>query len=287
MIEIINSSWFNLIGYLVCSVIFFQYYKLAVRNAKKDGAATILLQLIAGISILILAPFLPFKFPSDPKIYLLLIAASVFYALYDRLNTTVRKNLQVSLYVILDRLSVIFLIIFGFVIFRNPFIWEKAVGAALILLGNFIVLYRKSMFELNKYVFLSVLATLTFAIAVSIDIGISQKFNLPFYIMLTLVIPATLILIAEKISPREVSEQYKDRDKKYYLITGFSWGLVIFFLLRAYQFGQVNVVTSLAATSVLINILVAYIFLKEKDYKLKKIIAACVTILGVYLTVLK
>lgn len=287
MISIINSWWFNLIGYLVCVVVFSQYYKLAVRNAKRDGAATILLQLIAGVSILLLAPFLSFKLPSDPKIYLLLIAASVFYALNDRMQTTARKNLQVSLYVILDRLSAIFLIVFGFTIFKNPFVIEKVIGAGFILLGNFVVLYKRGKFELNKYVVLAILATLTFAIAVSIDIGISKNFNLPFYIMLTLVIPATMISLVEKISPKEILSQYSDKDRKHYLITGFSWGLLIFFLLRAYQFGQVTVIASLAATSVLINVLVAYIFLKEQDHKLKKIIAALATILGVYLTVLK
>lgn len=287
MLSIINSWWFNLIGYLIFVVVFSQYYKLAVRNAKKDGAATILLQTIAGISILLLAPFLPFKFPNDPKIYLLLVAASIFYALNDRMQTTARKNLQVSLYVILDRLSAIFLIIFGFTIFKNQFVWEKVIGAALIFLGNFIVLYKRGKIEFNKYIFLSVLATLTFAIAVSIDIGISKNFNLPFYIMLTLLIPAAMIAVAEKINPRELLEQYNRKDKKNYLITGFSWGLLIFFLLRAYQFGQVTVVASLAAISVLLNVLVAYVFLKEQDHKLKKIVAALITIAGVYLTVLK
>jgi uncharacterized membrane protein len=287
MTPIINSWWLNLIGYLVCAVIFSQYYKLAVKNTKRDGAATILLQLIAGLSILMLAPLLPFDLPDNPKTYLLLIVASVFYALNDRMQTTARKNLQVSLYVILDRLSAIFLIIFGFTIFRNPFVIEKVVGASLILLGNFIILYKRGKIELNRYVILSILATLTFAIAVSIDIGISKNFNLPFYIMLTLVIPAFMISIAEKISLNEILSQYSSKDRKYYLITGVSWGLLIFFLLGAYQFGQVTVVAPLAATSVLINVLVAYVFLKEQDHKIKKITAALVTILGAYLTVSK
>lgn len=96
-----------------------------------------------------------------------------------------------------------------------------------------------------------------------------------------------MISFIEKISLKEILSQYSDRDGKYYLITGFSWGLFIFFLLRAYQSGQVVVVASLAATSVLINVLAAYVFLKEQDHKLKKIIAAIITIFGVYLTVLK
>jgi len=127
------------------------------------------------------------------------------------------------------------------------------------------------------------LATLMLSLAVSIDIGISTNFNLPFYIMLTLIIPAIMILFAEKIALKEIISQYS----KNYLITGLTLGLLVFFLLRAYQFGQVTVVTSLAAVSILINILVAYIFLKERDYKARKIIAACITILGIFLTVIK
>lgn len=79
--------------------------------------------------------------------------------------------------------------------------------------------------------------------------------------------------------------QYVGGEKKYYLLTGLSWGLFIFFLLRAYQLSQVVIVAPLAATSVLINVIVAYIFLGERANKIKKIIAAAITIAGIYLTV--
>lgn len=287
MIEILNSWWLNLVGYLVFVVIFSQFYKLAVRNTTNDGASTILLQSIAGISALLLIPFFLFRFPNNPKVYLLLLAACIFYALTDRMQTTARKNLQVSLFVILDRLSTIFLIIFGFTIFNNPLIIEKVIGAGLILIGNILVLYKGGKLVLNKYVLLAAFANLTFAIAVSIDIGISGNFNLPFYIMFTLIVPAVLISIVEKISLKELLAIYSGKDKKHYLITGFSWALLIFFLLRAYQSGEVTVVVSLAATSVLFNVLIAHFFLRENDQKLKKILAASFIIIGAYLTVLK
>ena len=54
------SYWqLYIVGYLISVVIFFQYYKLAVKEAKNDGAVTILLQVIAGLSILIFIPFFP------------------------------------------------------------------------------------------------------------------------------------------------------------------------------------------------------------------------------------
>jgi len=283
--ELLNTWQFNLIVYLVSVVIFFQSYKLAVRNVKKDGAATILLQTLAGISVLVFAPFFPFVFSKDPVIYILLLTACVFYAINDRLQTTARKNLQVSVFSIINQLSNVFLIIIGLTVFREGLILQKVAGAVFILLGNFFLFYKKGSFKLSKYVWVAVTASLFFSIAISTDIGISKHFNLPFYIMLTLLIPAFLVFFAEKIKVREIAAEYNGKDRKWFLITGLSWAMVIFFSLRAYQLGSITTIVPLAATTVLINVLVAYFFLGEKNDEWKKIIAALLVIIGVCLTV--
>ena len=280
------STWqFNVVGYLICVVAFSQFYKLAVGNAKSDGAATVLLQLIASITILILAPLFVLKFPSDIKYYLLLLGASIFYALNDRLQTTSRKNLQVSVISIVAQLSSVFLIIYGLTIFREPLVINKLIGAGLILVGNIILLYKKGKLDLNKYIIFAILAALAFSTALVIDIGISKQFNLPFYIMLTLAIPAVILLIAEKIRLKEIIYEYNSKAKKYYLLTGIFWALLIFFSLRAFQFGDVTTIVPIQATAVLLNVVVAYFVLNEKNDELKKIIAAILVILGVYITV--
>lgn len=283
----ILSTWQgNLIGYFISVVLFYQFYKHAVRHAKEDGAATILLQTIAGISILLLSPFLPFTLPTDWKTYALLVAACVFYALNDRLQTTARKHLEVSVFSIIGQLSTVCLIVFGLTLFHEAFLWSKILGAGFIVMGNMLLLYKRGKFDLNTYVVLSIVATISFATALSIDIGISKQFNLPVYIMITLIMPALFVALAEKISPKAVICEFRGASKSYYLITGIAWGLTIFFSLRAFQLGTVTTVVPLQATSVLLNVLVAYVVLKETDRPLKKIIAALLVITGVYLTVM-
>jgi drug/metabolite transporter (DMT)-like permease len=286
-VNIINNWQFNLVIYLISVVTFFQFYKLAVKHAKHDGAATILLQIIASISALFLLPLLPFEFPTDFKVYLLLLAGCVFYSLNDRLQTTARKNLEVSVISIVNQLSTVFLIIIGLTAFKEQFLLSKMFGAVLILLGNVLLFYKKGKIELNKYVWLAVLTTLVFAIAISIDIGISQQFNLPFYIMLTLLLPSLMIFFAEKIKLSEIVQEYETGNKKHYLITGISWTLAIFFSLRSFQFGRVTTIVPLQATSVLLNVIIAYFFLGERKDKFKKLISALLIVLGVYLTVYK
>jgi drug/metabolite transporter (DMT)-like permease len=283
----LNTWQFNLLMYYVFNVIFFQFYKLSVRNLKKDGAGTVIFQAIAGISQLLIAPFFIWKIPSSVSVVILLLVACIFYAINDRLQTTVRKNLEVSTSSILSQFGTVFLIIYGFIIFRNQFVLTKIIGALLIIGANAWIFYKpsKKKATINRYYILGIVSLLAFATAITIDIGISGQFNLPFYIAFTLLVPAAMIAISEKISIKSITEEWKRGNSYFFIVTGFSWGLTILFGLRAYQFGNVNTIIPLQAVPVILNVMAAYFFLKEKDDALKKLIAAFIVVIGVYLTV--
>ena len=162
MLNLLNTWQFNLLGFIVCNIIFNQSYKLAVKKVKKDGAATVIPQGFAGASALLFVPFFPIKFPSDWKIYGLLVFACIFFAISDRTQTTVRKNLEVSVYAILNQLSSVFLILYGLTIFHESFVLTKMVGAGLILVANIFLRYSGRKFNVNKYVLLAAFANLIF-----------------------------------------------------------------------------------------------------------------------------
>lgn len=284
MLASINTWQVNVSFYLVFVILFFQFYKLAVTNVKTDGAATILLQTIAGLSALVLAPLFGLKFPTSPSTYLVLAAACIFYATSDRINTTARKHLEVSTFSIISELSSVFLIIIGLLVFREPFVVSKTVGAALVIFANAILLYERGSFKPSKHNLLAIISALVFSIAVSIDIGISKLFNLPLYIFITLLIPALMIFVTGRYKVSQVLYEWSSGNKTYFLITGISWALVIFFMLRAYTLGQVTTIVPITALSVLLNVLVATVFLKERSYTLKKIFAAALVVIGISLT---
>jgi drug/metabolite transporter (DMT)-like permease len=218
----------------------------------------------------------------------LLGIACLFYAVNDRLQTPIRKNLEVSTYSIIGQLATVFLIIYGLTVFKDPANGYKLLGAALIIGANVWLFYkpRQHRVKLDNHVLLAIGATLFFATAISIDIGISTHFNLPLYISLTLLLPAIFIALSERIKPREIAAEFKRDTGKEFLITGIAWGLAIFFSLRAFQFGEVNVIVPLQAVGVLLNVLAAHVFLGERSHTAKKLAAAVLVILGVLLTVL-
>lgn len=285
MITIFNSWQFNLAMSLPFAVIFLQFYKLAVKETSNEGASTIILQVVGGVSILALAPFFSFQFSHDIRVYMLLLLAIFFYALNDRIQTTVRRNLDVSVYTILNQLVKVFMVLYGIIIFNEAVTSSKLIGGGLILVGNVLLFYRKGKLKLNKNVLLSVAASFFMATALIIDIDISRQFNLPLYIMTTLTVPAIFIYILGGHSSKKIIAEFKTSRRNYYLVTGISWGLMILFNFRALQVTEVIFMAPLLATSVLLNVIIASILHKEKTGLAKKIIAAAVVIFGIFIMI--
>lgn len=269
--------------YLIFYVIFNQTYKVATKSLTKPGSLTILLEIIASLIVLLLIPFFEMKLPQDPKIYLLLGLSIIFYTISDRLNTTVRSGIEASTFSVINQLSTVFMIVAGVLFFKELFVLNKFLGAALIVFSNVLIFFKKGKGKPNKYVVLGILANICFSIALFLDVNNSDNFNLPIYVATTLGFPIILIFIFERIKFSDIKEEYKNGNKKAIWITSITWSLSILAQLRAYQLGEVSIVAPLCALSVILNVIVGYIFLKEKDNMLKKIIAAILIILGVIL----
>ena len=269
--------------YVILAVVYTQFYKIVTKTSKCGGTLTVLLQIVAGFCALLLSPFFKFTFPTDWKVYALLAVACIFYAISDRMNTTVRKGLEASTFSIIKQLSTVFMILAGLLFFKEPFVWKKIIGAILIISSNILIFYKKGTQKLDKYVILGILSNIAFSIALFLDVNISDNFNLAFYVSLTLFVPALFITIAERIKLSDIKEEFKTGNKKAMLITSLCWGTMIVFQLKAYQVGEVTRVAPLCALTVIVNVIVGYFFLKERSNLLKKLIAATLIIISVFL----
>lgn len=100
---------------------------------------------------------------------------------------------------------------------------------------------------------------------------------------MTLGIPAILIALFERIRITDIQNEWKNGNKKAILITGITWSFSIVSQLRAYQLGNVTIVAPLCALTVILNVIVGYLFFHEKDDLWKKIIAAILIIISIVL----
>ncbi len=268
---------------IVLGVLFTQFYKIVTKTSKSAGTLTVLLQFLAGICTLLLCPFFKFTFPTDWKVYLLLGVSCIFYAISDRMNTTVRSGIEASTFSIIEQLSTVFMILTGLLFFKEPLIWTKIIGTGLIIFSNFLIFYKKGNQKLDKYIVLGIISNIVFSVALVLDVNISDNFNLAFYVALTLLIPAFFITIAEKIKLSDIKKEFLQGNKKSIIITSLCWGTMLVTQLNAYQLKDITSVAPLCSLTVIVNVIVGYLFLKEKDNLLKKIIAAVLIIISVFL----
>ena len=273
----------SVILYLILVVIYDQFYKIATKSLTKPGALTTVLQIIASITVLLISPLFKFNFPTDIKVYVFFGIALIFYTISDRLNTTVRVGVEASTFSVMRQLSTVFMIIAGLIFLKEPFILNKFIGAILIIISNILIFYKKGEGKPNKYIVLGIIANICYAIALFLDVNISNNFNLPFYVAISLGVPAILIFIFEKIKISDIKSEFENGNKKAIIITGITWSLSILTQLRAYQLGEVSIVAPLCALSVILNVIMGYIFQKEIENMPKKIIAAILIILGIIL----
>lgn len=281
--KILNTWQLWTIVYLISAVVFAQSFKSANKNMKDPGALTILLEVFTGIFSLLMMPLFAFNFNlTIPTIITLLIVICI-YAITDRLNTEARYGLETSTFSMVKRLSTVFMIIFGFIFLKEPIVINKILGAIIIIVANIILTYNKGKFEINKYLGMAILAQFLFAIAMVINVDLSDHFNLAFYTWMTVTLPAILIALVGRHKPKAILKEFKRYNKPKFLLAAFSWALMLNSSIRAYQLGSITIVAALLSLTPILNSFAELILNKNTNRIIQKIIISILLIIGVIL----
>ena len=280
--KLMNSWFFWVIVYLISAVIFAQTFKKANRKMKNAGSLTILLEIFTALFAIIFIPLFEMKFPPVETIIILGIVV-IIYALTDRLNIEARYGLDPSVFSMLKQLSTVFLIILGFIFLNEEIVLKKIIGSIIIIFANVILTFESGKFKINKYFIMSLISNFLFAIAMLINVNISDNFNLGIYTIITVSIPALLIFIFERHSLQEIKKEFKRYNKIEFLISAFTWCIMLISSVRAYQIGNVSVVAPLLTLTAILNTIYEYFVSNNKTKIYQKIIAAILIILGVIL----
>lgn len=281
--NLLNNWIFWVIIYLISAVIFAQTFKKANRCMKDAGALTIILEFFTAIFAILFIPIFNIKFPTSFNLYIILAIVTIIYAATDRLNIEARYGLEPSTFSMLKQLSTVFIIIFGFLFLKEKLVLTKLFGALIIIFSNIILAFDKGKLVINKYLIMSVVSNVFFAIAMLINVNIAENFNIAIYTILTVLIPAIYIYIFGKYDFNTLKNEYKLYNKKELLISSFTWCLMLISSVKAYQVGSVIVVAPLLALTAILNALIEFIFNHNKNKLLQKLIAATLIILGIVL----
>lgn len=278
------QNWiFLVVVHLVLATIYNQTYKALTSRMLQPGPLTILIELTAGLTCLLAVPFFEMHWPTEPSVYFFLILACIFYALNDRLCTTVREGMDTSVFTIIKQFSTVFMIFAGIFFFKEEVVVTKLLGAFLIVFSNVLVFFDKGKIRFDKYIVLGLLASCCAAIALFIDVNCSEHFNLAFYVCFSLVVPAVMIWGAERIRFSAIRAELKHCNQVHLWATGIACALMTIARLGAFQYGEVVVVSPLCSLVIMANILFELIVLKEKTDLAKKITAGLLILLSIWL----
>ena len=244
-------------------------------------ALTILLEIFTAFFAIFFIPFFDFVWPTDSSVYLTLVAVVSIYAITDRLNIEARYGLDPSVFSMLKQLSTVFLIILGFIFLKEPVVLKKIIGSLIIIFANVLLAFDKGKIKFNKYFIMSFISNFLFAVAMLINVNISNYFNLAFYTILTVFTPSVLIFIFGKHSLKELKKEFNSYDKKSFLLAAFTWCLMLIASVRAYQLGNVTLIAPLLTLTSILNTMYEYFVCKNKSKFIQKVIASILIIIGV------
>ncbi|MEI6532386.1 MAG: EamA family transporter [Candidatus Roizmanbacteria bacterium] len=198
------------------------------------------------------------------------------------------KALQVlesSEVTILESLKVPITIVLAIITFHESFGLTKIIATSIILIATWLVAGNKEKFKVNNGVWYMVVVAITSALGIIVDSYSVKHFDVVFYNMITnfLIVP---ILIC--VRPNALSK-WNHFLKADFLIRMlpmcvFSTAQAILYLYSLTDVGNTAQITAIRQSKLIVTVLLAVIFLQEKQNLSKKLFAAfLVTIASVLL----
>lgn len=287
MLEIFQYWQVNLVLAIILFVVLYQFYRLLAKESNNSANIPVIVGYIGSIIFIFLMPFFGIKFVTSWHIWALLFLSTLFYAVHDVLKSVGFKKLDVSVVAVFSQLAKVFMIVLGVVIFREKLTQIELFGIILVVLGSALISFKKNKFKINKYIWAIIVASLFFAFAMIIDVGISTQFNLAFYFFILYLIPSILISISMKIKFIDLKKEFfrTKNTPNLFIFASLCSSIGMLLYLLSLRQGQVSIVAPLSSVTVLLNVLAGYIFLKERDDLVKRIIASILVIVGIFLLV--
>lgn len=161
---------------------------------------------------------------------------------------------------------------------------RKILGTLLVVLGVAFVSWESKRLKLQKGHLFAFLATVFFGVAFANDTYLLRSINVPSYTAFAFFLPSVFLML---IKPKAVKEMkvFFEWDKLWkMLVLAIFYGGAAIAIYSSYRAGgDASQIAPLSQSSVIVTVLLAAIFLKERGNLLRKVAGAIVVFLGVIL----
>jgi drug/metabolite transporter (DMT)-like permease len=252
-------------------------------TTRHEYAYTILWQGFCALLAPLFLPFDRFSINVSPHVLLLFALSVVLWALVDAFLFSAFKYEEVSVLAAIFPLNFVFTFVISVAFFQAGIKLTLVVGFLIIMAASLLIGLYHTRFRLSKGMVFAFLYSFFLGTALGLNSEVVKSFSIPPYMFAAFLFPAAanlLLFLRPKVA--ELRYELQVQWKKI-LLNAAVMDASFFFLLKAFQLGNVPQVVALSASSTLLTALIGIVLLKEDKHRTLKIVAAVLATLGVVL----
>lgn len=251
-------------------------------RTKHEYAYTILWQLFCGLLALLFLPFDTFSIAMSPHVLLLFALFVAFWAMADAFLFSAFKYEETSVLSAVLPLNFVFTFVVR-ALFFGSLIKPAIVIGFIIMLASFLIGFYKTNFRPSKGVVFALLCSFFTGVALGVNSEVVKSFSIPPYMFAAFIFPAVVNLFVF-LRPTRSQLRYELKTQwKVILLNALMMDASFFFLLKAFQLGNVPQIVSLSVSSTLLTALAGILLLHERKYIRLKILVAGLATIGIVL----
>jgi serine/threonine protein kinase/uncharacterized membrane protein len=260
--------------------------RISLSTTRHESAYTILWQLFCALLAPLFLPFDHFFINLNPHMLLLLVISVALWALVDAFLFSAFKHEEASVLAAIFPLNFVFTFVVSVVFFHSVIKPAIVVGFLIIMAASLLIGLYHTHFRPSKGMLFALLYSFFLGVALGFNSEVVKSFSIPPYMVAAFLFPAAAnLFIFLRPKGSELRYELQVQWKKI-LLNAAIMDISFFFLLKAFQLGNVPQVVALSASSTLLTALAGIVILKEDRHIALKIIAAGLAMLGVVLITL-
>lgn len=263
------------------------FQRLAMKEKSSDAVvSTIIYQLVLGILVLPYALTQGFVFPPLLQLWPYFLLSAILYGFGSVLFFKSIKLIEASEMIVLSAFGAVVTMFCAYLFLGERLVWMQYVGCLLVLLAILLIASRGSKITFGRGAIFALLATSFFSFAVISDMVIIRSYDAVSFAATMSILPGLALLVFYPRQALQLPQAVRRVDKNLIFYTLlYSVAVVTFYgaLGMGALVSQVSVVTK---ANIILTVLLAAIFLKERDGLGRKIGAAILCTIGVVLVAL-
>lgn len=228
------------------------------------------------------------EFPNLSDLGLNVVIMCIFYALANVMLFKAFQKADASDVSVIMVSGTMWSVIGSVLILGERLTPKGMLGIALIIVGVLVLQnINVHTFRLKKAHVYAILSAFFYGFAFVNDVFLVKRYNtIPSYLFIAFLLPAFTILLFDLRSIREIPQYVGKRKIGKMLICSFFYALSALFAYTAYKSGgQASLIATISQTSVVFVVILSYVFLKEREQVVNKVIGTLFALSGVLLLI--